>query len=240
MVTPGNSQDSNQVKLKTEKSSNKIFEALSIEVILLFFGTLIVLLILNYFSIIPLTKKFPDIFGFLPTKNKAQVTQVAQNSIAKSENGKVDSEVNVVQELFACPVRPQCTDGKGLYDKKEKRVKGLGYIHLDKKTRLFAIIDGKVNISTKDSDSGRKINVITTENDEFIVTYEFSGTLNSEMKTGQLIHQDDIIGEFDGNVFTPVDFATQTYSLYITVEDVRSDQIIPLIPKEDKPGLRFY
>lgn len=239
MVQPINSDNINQIKTKTSKATNKVLEAIEIEVIVLFFVILIVLLVLNYFSILPLSQKFPKIFGFLPTKNMVVSMQSNGNTSANSTNTVVPTQ-DLPQELFVCPVRSQCVDGRGVYDKTEKKVKGLGYLYIEEKTKLFAIIDGKASLSIKDGDSGKKIAVISTENNEFRVTYEFSGKIKGDIKDGASIKQDEIIGDFDGGNFLPVDFTSQKYSLYITVQDLRSDQIIPLIPRKDKPGLTFY
>ncbi len=98
----------------------------SINVLLFVILGLIILGILNYFNILPLSKINPAIFGALPHKTAAD--NLTQNSASDSPSG-LDSHARTMIPFIPCPVTPEiCKNGREVTKEVDgKTVYGLSF-----------------------------------------------------------------------------------------------------------------
>jgi hypothetical protein len=236
MVQPINSDNINQIKTKTSKATNKVLEAIEIEVIVLFFVILIVLLVLNYFSILPLSQKFPKIFGFLPTKSE-NIIVVSNSGSISNNNLSTPSAPEEFKFLFSCPVVSVCAEMKQIYDKSDQKVRGEGFVYIEDKTPVQAIIDGTItSVTEKDS----IVTIIEKSEDEsFEITYIFTGKQESKIKNGTKVKNFEIIANIAGSPTKLSEYSGQNYSMIFQIKDLRTDQILPVEAVEKGNGLQF-
>ena len=130
-----------------------LFEILFVILVLvLVFGTL------NYFNILPISKLWPNQFGFLPHKQSKQESNVA---IQQSNN-----VTPIPRTKIFCPsVKEFCEKGEGVI--KDQKYIGLGY-RLSSGSAIFAAFDG--NLTSTKSAYPIEVNGKTTQ-ENFKIVY---------------------------------------------------------------------
>lgn len=181
-------------------------------------GFLVVVLALNYFSILPLSKLLPQQFGFLPQKDGKTGLQ------SFSGTGKT---------VFSCPFGDSPCPKAEIITKSTaiKDFKGLGYKDLSKDTDILAIEGGKYNVKeTTPGASGEDVNIYITTDQKLTFGYRFKGSTDLKGKGSVVARQP--IGILNGNSKGGTSFGGN-YNLIFSIKDVKSQKFLDLTPSQD-------
>ena len=146
--------------LDVYKSINmlKINSRLLIPLIILFM--IIGILVLNYFNLLPLSKNFPGLFGWLPHQGSAEVFE-----------GEPRREHPFKEDFFVCPVwGDACKTGFAVMNAQSDQVAGIGFFTLPQETEIIAMVDGEYTVRK----SGENVEIVLLDTDKNIeIVYTF-------------------------------------------------------------------
>ena len=180
-------------------------------------GFLLVILLLNYFGIIPLSRSNPRLFGFLPQKAVLKQPSASQKGAA-----------------YLCPVRKNPCPTPEIITKSAiiENFQGLGYQQLAEGTEVVSIFSGQYEVKQlPPSQNPDNIN-ITVKDDEkdYLATYFISGKTDLEGRGD--ISKGETVAVLSGKGRGKQNFG-QNYNLIIYVQSSDNLQIKKLSPSSD-------
>lgn len=201
------------------KDQNNIKSRLAI-LLTFSFLILIFIFILNYFSLIPLSKNFPQYFGWLPYIDKQDMNE-----------SDLSARRVFPEDFFLCPVKgEQCKNGYAVLDSERSRVDGIGYFYLLRDTELQAMMDGKYTVSNLDDGSTQVVLIDKDENIE--VTYIFNDAnrneslnfnSNQDIERGQTVY-------FLSDSEAEIDIGTaRKYALVVYIRNLKSRESVGVV-----------
>lgn len=230
-------QQVSQIKNQTNKAANKMADIIGLEFLIVVVVGIVGTLVLNYFSVFPLSQKFPKIFGFLPHR-----TVVADNISINGQNGGKNNKTNVpsdIQEyLFACPNAHACPHLKQVYDRSDNKFKGSALAEIDQQSQIQAIIDGKI---TRSEQKDGVVSVVEESADgTFEITYIFVGKrASSSQEDSAEIKKHDLLGTISGDPQELAPYTSQKYYLYLAIKEISTKSFIPVKWVEGADGMDF-
>lgn len=225
-----------------KKKSGQLAEILGIEAVIVVVILLSIIMILNFFNIIPLSTNMPKIFGWLPHKSM-NVSDVAQSTPGTSTEEQMEAgqlaPTAVPTYLITCPVSPGfCPQAKSVYNKTTRRVEGLGFMNLTEGLAIYSVFDGTLSSNTQKVDGADLTTITLTGENGFVATYRFIGLPQREKGASRsAVKQAEIIGIVDGGALELFDFTSQKYSLSLTIVNSENNQNITVRPREDGAAL---
>ncbi len=174
------------------------------------------------------------LLGFFQKKETLKTDDALDNNRARVEEGLLSS-------LFPCPLEVgHCSIAVTVYSKKDYRIAGFGFRNLPSNNfNIIAMVSGEINI-----DKSTVNGVLTTtatilsEDDDFEITYIFSGSTFVTGEGAKVLRR-DVIASLDGGTITSP-HSDVRYQLYVSVKDIRTGQIIPLVPTNEGDGLILF
>ena len=230
-------QQISQIKNQTNKAANKMADIIGLEFLIVVVVGIVGTLVLNYFSVFPLSQKFPKIFGFLPHR-----TVVTDNLSINGQNGGKNNKPNVPSDipeyLFACPNAHACPNLKQVYDRSDNQFKGSALAEIDQQSQIQAIIDGKITRSEQKDG----VVTITEESADgtFEITYIFVGKrASSSQEDSAEIKKHDLLGMISGDPQELAPYTSQKYYLYLAIKEISTKSFIPVKWVEGADGMDF-
>ena len=230
-------QQVSQIKNQTNKAANKMADIIGLEFLIVVVVGIIGTLVLNYFSVFPLSQKFPKIFGFLPHR-----AVVADNLSINGQNGGKNNKANVPNDvteyLFACPNAHACPHLKQVYDRSDNQFKGSALAEIDQQSQIQAIIDGKI---TRSEQKDGVVSVVEESADgTFEITYIVVGKrASSSQKDSAEIKKHDLLGTISGDPQELTPYTSQKYYLYLAIKEISTKNFIPVKWVEGADGMDF-
>ena len=231
-------QQISQVKNQTNKAASKMADIIGLEFLIVVIVGIVGTVVLNYFSVFPLSQKFPKIFGFLPHR-----TLIANNNLSTNDqNGGKNNKTNVSsytpEYLFACPNAHSCPHLKQVFDRSANQFKGSALAEIDQQSQIQAIIDGKI---TRSEEKDGVVTVVEESADgTFEITYIFVGKrASSSQKDSAEIKKHDLLGKISGDPQELTPYTSQKYYLYLAIKELSTKNFIPVKWVEGADGMDF-
>jgi hypothetical protein len=155
---------------------------------------------------------------FLATRNSSE-NNLSQNPAQEEE----------YIPFFACPIE-NCTNAVVVFGSDKTRVIGVGFKNIPEDSPLFAIVDGTFTSDTEEGET----TVVLTDRDGIEATYRFIGEADLE---GEVTKKEGI-GVYRGGLVKVPEIEDE-FSLFITVVDTRTDNVIPLGPDVISSSLKI-
>ena len=171
-----------------------------------------VILILNYFEMIPLSNIYPKLFGILPqqTTTSSYAPAAPQGSV-----------------FYPCPVKTaSCPPSDMLTQSVENKLEfaGLGYRNLPSGTEVVAIFTGSFAVQQAKDD----INIsLRSEEKGLLATYFIKGS--TTLKAAGQVSEGETLAVLSGTTQRVGKFK-RWYNMVISIQDIQSAKFIKLTP----------
>lgn len=183
---------------------------------------LLMILILNYFNLIPLSKNWPAFFGWLP-----------HQSSGLGEGGVEPRRTHpFAQDFFVCPVwGEQCKDAYAVMNEDRSQVIGIGYFTLSPGVEIIAMMDGSYTISRNAND----VEIILTDTDGNIqAVYNFKDPSIVANTQPISLLKGDLIYKFDASPPSSIKIFDRDTNYALIVYTQLSDSKSPLSVSVDR------
>lgn len=182
-------------------------------------GFLLLVLLINYLGILPLSRLYPEQFGFLPYKDR----QAGLQNLSGAEQKKI---------VFSCPLDDSPCPKADIITESQviENFKGLGYKDLLSDTDILAVEGGEYTVKVTPGASSENVNIYITTGQGLQLGYRFKGSTN--LKGTGSVAVDQIIGTLNGNSRGGTSFGGN-YNLIISVKDLKGREFLKLTSSDD-------
>jgi hypothetical protein len=216
------------------------FAALVLEISGLIILFIIVLLLLNFFNILSLSKIYPKTFSWLPHLSQPQSTSSTSNKQAanapstQTTPGNSGSLASI--PMGSCPLATSCKNAVALGDASVSAsldFSGLGFVNLSGSTSaILAITDGAIN-TTDATENGQNLTTVTLTDPYNLqkLTYKFKAGAYSPVLSSGSVKEKQKIGDLKNN--ETLTYESKSYSFILSMYTVVGQRYLTLEPSSD-------
>lgn len=189
-------------------------------------GFSLLILLLNYLKVLPLSRLYPKQFGFLPQISSQKTSNTPKTTTLRILSCPLDQDPCPKTEAIS-----QATNIPNFY--------GLGYINLPANAKVLAVIDGQYELkeASGKGDQAKTTLTITSSDQNIQITYYFQGTAQPAIQSGSNAKVGQVIGTLGGKTRGQKVFG-KLYNLIISAQQMSDLTYLKLVSVQDGISLQ--